>query len=271
MEVCVFKKHKPLFKFIPMKFKVIERHLFYFFLSLCVFAQSQVQYAKAKVSYELSIKIDKNDGRFTSLQRVFPERAAKLETIASEFDFSMVYNDSHSIFYLERKIYSDEAAARLALIFSGSFFGRVKQHADAFITEELQEDFGKFLVSRPYQDWQLHDETKIIGEYTCFKATTYYTITNLAGKVFRRDFTAWYTPQLPYKFGPAGYGNLPGLIIELQGKEFTLGVSKIQFYNEGEQTKENKLPELRKLKAITEEEFEKLAAEDEKRWREKND
>jgi GLPGLI family protein len=250
-----------------MKFKK-----FFVLPILCIFychlhSQNVNKYALSKVSYELSIKIDKNDGRFTSLQRVFPERAAKLETIASEFDFSLVYNDNRSIFYLERKIYSDEAAARLALIFSGSFYGRVEQQSDTYITEELQEDFGKFLVSRPYQDWELHDESKVIGEYTCFKATTFYNIVNPAGKVFRRDFTAWYTPQLPYKFGPAGYGNLPGLIIELQGKDFTLGVSQIKFYETGLQSKENEMPRLKKLKTITEEEFEKRAAEDEKRWR----
>jgi GLPGLI family protein len=86
--------------------------------------------------------------------------------------------------------------------------------------------------------------------------------------VFKYDFTAWYSPQLPYKFGPAGYGNLPGLIIELQGASFTYGVKKIDFYGDVE-NKENEMPKFKKLKLITEEEFEALAAIEEKR-RQKN-
>ena len=87
------------------------------------------------------------------------------------------------------------------------------------------------------------------------------------GKVFKHNFTAWYTPQLPYKFGPAGYGSLPGLIIELQGDRASYGVKKIEFYDD--ENKESEMPKLKKKKLISEEEFEGLAAMDEKRWQEK--
>ena len=125
-------------------------------------------------------------------------------------------------------MYSDNSAADFALTPVG-YYGRIKQQTNNYITEELQESFGKFLVSRPYQKWELHDDTKMIGDYVCFKATTFYTVTNPKGKVFKYDFIAWYAPQLPYKFGPAGYGNLPGLIMELRGEKFTYGVKKYSF------------------------------------------
>jgi GLPGLI family protein len=173
------------------------------------------------------------------------------------------------LFYLEQKLFSDNRAAYSAITHAG-YFGRIKQQPENYITEELEEDFGKFLVSRPYQDWKLHNETKTIGDYTCFKATSFTTVTNPEGKVFKFDFTAWYTPELPYKFGPVGYGNLPGLIIELQGEGFTYGVKKIEFYDEWEESKRNEMPKLKNKKLITEEEFERLAAEDEKRWRQQN-
>lgn len=233
-------------------------------INVC-FSQTKKQYAKAKVSYSLKIALDKDLAKHKVLLSSFPKRAIKIATIASEFDFSLVFNETSSMFYLEKKLFSDNRAASLAIILSG-YFGRVKQQENDYITENLQENFGKFLVSRLYQKWQLHEETKKIGDYLCFKATTFYTTTNPKGKIFKHNFTAWYTPQIPYKFGPVGYGNLPGLIIELQGEGVTFGVKKIQFYDENEKSKKNRIPRFRRLKRITEEEFEKLAAEDEKRW-----
>lgn len=252
-----------------MNIKTLKLFLFFSFLNITVFSQTKKQYAKAKVSYGVDIYMDKNSKSYKSLEQEWPGFPAKIEAIASEFDFSLVFNDSTSIFYLEKKLYSDNSAADFARTDTG-YYGRIKQQPNYYITEELQEDFGRFLVSRPYQKWELHDENKKIGDYLCFKATTFYTVTNPKGKVFRHDFTAWYTPQLPYKFGPAGYGNLPGLIIELQSKGFTYGVKKIEFYDTNEESKRNKMSKLKKLKLITEEKFEELAAKDEKRWRNKH-
>ena len=252
-----------------MNIKIVTLLLIFSLISITVFSQTKKQYAKVKVSYGVKTYVDKNSKTYKFMMQRSPEFVAKIETVASEFDFSLVFNDSISIFYLEKKLYSDNNAASFALIGTG-YFGRIKQQTNNYITEELQEDFGKFLVSRPYQKWELHDDTKMIGDYLCFKATTFYTTTNPKGKVFKYDFTAWYTPQLPYKFGPAGYGNLPGLIIELQGKRATYGVKKIQFYYANEKSKQNEMPKLKKKKLITEEKFEELAAKDEKRWRNKD-
>ncbi len=238
-------------------------------ICITVFSQTKEQYADAKVTYGVTIDIDRNQKTSKILEEYFPGRADETEAIASEIDFSLVLNDSISFFYLEKKLFSDNRAVIFALT-DVKYYGRIMQQTKNYITEELQEAFGKFLVSRSYHEWELLDETKMIGDYLCFKATTFYTTTNPKGKVFKHNFTAWYTPQLPYKFGPAGYGNLPGLIIELQGKNFTYGVKKIEFYDDGEESKENEMPKLKKKKRITEEEFETLAAKDEKRWRDKH-
>jgi GLPGLI family protein len=239
-------------------------------LSFLGTAQSNKQYTKVKVSYGVETFIDKSKKSYKFLLANAPNLAQKLESISSEFEFTLLLNDSVSTFYLEKKVFSDNNAAKMSLGYS-KYFGRIRQQSNNFITEALDEDFGEFLVARPYLKWELHDETKVIGDFTCFKATTFYTVTNPDGKVFNHDFTAWYTPQLPYKFGPAGFGNLPGLIIELQDKNAIYGVDKIKFFEEGMQSKENEMPQLKRKKLITEEEFECLAAVDEKRWREKND
>ncbi|QMU65767.1 MAG: GLPGLI family protein [Flavobacteriaceae bacterium] len=252
-----------------MSIKSLNLLLSFLLINISVYSQTKKQYAKAKVSYSVKIRIDKNQEVYKIMEKYSPGLVAKAETVDSEVDFSLVFNDSISIFYLEKKLFSDNRAVGFVITNSG-YFGRIKQQSKNYITEELQEAFGRFLVSRPYQKWELHDETKTIGDYLCFKATTSYTITNPKGKIFKRNFTAWYTPQLPYKFGPIGYGNLPGLIMQLQGERFSYGVEKIEFYKDNEKNKKNKMPKLKRLKLITEEKFEKLAAEDEKRWRNRN-
>jgi GLPGLI family protein len=248
--------------------RILNLFVFLLILNVPVFAQSNIKYTSVKVSYGVSANFDTKVRKYVTLVKYFPEAAPKMNAVATEFDFSLKFNDSLSVFYIEKKLYSDNLAAKLLGTHIG-FFGRIQQQNNNYITEELQEDFGKFLVSRPYQKWEFHDESKKIGDYLCFKATTFHTVTTPQGKVFKYDFTAWYSPQLPYKFGPAGYGNLPGLIVELQGEGFTYGIKKIDFY-ENLQNKENEIPKLKKLKLITEEEFEALAAEDEKRRQKRN-
>jgi GLPGLI family protein len=47
--------------------------------------------------------------------------------------------------------------------------------------------------------------------------------------VFEHPIIAWYCPKLPFSYGPIGYGNLPGLILQLQVRNVVYGVSKIDF------------------------------------------
>src|SRR5690606_19858901 len=54
-------------------------------------------------------------------------------------------------------------------------------------------------------NWNITQETKIIAGYKCIKATT-----NFRG----RDWTAWFTPDIPVPVGPWKLRGLPGLIIE---------------------------------------------------------
>ena len=232
-------------------------------------SQNNESHARVKVTYGIKTHLDKNIRKHKYLIGAFPDITPKMESVSSEFEFLLFFNNKSSLFFIEKKLYSDNEVADLVGTHVG-YYGRIKQQSTNYITEELQEDFGRFLVSRPYQEWQLHDESKMIDNYLCFKATTFYTITNPVGEIFKYDFTAWYAPELPYKYGPAGYGNLPGLIIELQGGSFTYGVKKIEFFKENENSKFNKMPKLKRLKQIDEEEFERLAAEDEKRWRERH-
>lgn len=64
----------------------------------------------------------------------------------------------------------------------------------------------EFLLEAPIpkQDWEIQDDTKVIGGYTCQKATTTFG---------GRHYTAWFTPDIPFSFGPWKLHGLPGLIL----------------------------------------------------------
>jgi len=100
------------------------------------------------------------------------------------------------------------------------------------------EIYGKvFLVKDniSLKKWELIDESKNIGEYTCFKAifkdeVTSQTINdkNKIEKVTKeRTTTAWYTPQVPINNGPEDFSGLPGLILEINDGNLTLICSKL--------------------------------------------
>jgi GLPGLI family protein len=130
-----------------------------------------------------------------------------------------------------------------------------------------REFFGKeFLIkdSLPKLDWKLEGESKMIGQYNCFKATAIRPVSDSDFRNFRfrgekgdekkekdeaevkKDstssktnlmdqwempkeivITAWYSPEIPVNQGPENYWGLPGLILEVNDGKTSILCSKI--------------------------------------------
>lgn len=70
--------------------------------------------------------------------------------------------------------------------------------------------------------WNLKDGTKKIGNFNCQKATI----------TFRgRNYTAWYTNEIPVSFGPWKFQGLPGLILEVYDEDtiFHIYASSVEY------------------------------------------
>jgi len=104
------------------------------------------------------------------------------------------------------------------------------------------------------QQWVLTTETKLIKQFTCYKAIASYTIKR-RDKTIQFPIIAWFCPELPYRFGPMGYGKLPGLILELQERNIIYGIKKIKLEPN---LKKINLPSFNEYQEMTESEWEAI-------------
>ncbi len=72
---------------------------------------------------------------------------------------------------------------------------------------------GEFFVFRenlPEIDWQIGQEQKMIGDFTCVKAV---------GEFGGRIYDVWFTPEIPVGLGPYKLCGLPGLILAAESRD----------------------------------------------------
>lgn len=174
---------------------------------------------------------------------------------ALEKNYILIFNQVESI-YKEEEVLdapNEGGGMRFGVMSSsgGNQYKNVKDHQ--FLQEN--ELFGKqFLIndSLPKLNWELGSENKMIGQYMCFKATTFKDEDSFDFASFGRRgnnekpkdsttvnteedkdipkkimVTAWYTPQIPVNQGPDMYWGLPGLILEVNVDRTTILCSKI--------------------------------------------
>ena len=76
--------------------------------------------------------------------------------------------------------------------------------------DRIIADHFTYIDSIPQQQWELVAGDSIIAGYTCHRAQTRYR---------GRDYTAWYTEEIPLSYGPYKFRGLPGLITCIYDKD----------------------------------------------------
>lgn len=192
----------------------------------------------AKVSFEME-GANTNDAMQAEMQ------AAMQKAFQKEFDLK--FNKTESVWKLAESLGSSDGSFKkggmemqIVMVGQGSNDVLYKNTRNKAITEQTDVSGKMFLIkdSLPAYNWKLENETKQIGEYTCYKATASREITIIkmesengedksAEEKKTYEIVAWYAPEIPVNHGPDNYWGLPGLILELNDGNRTMVCNKL--------------------------------------------
>jgi GLPGLI family protein len=171
---------------------------------------------------------------------------------ASEKSYLLTFNKSECIYEQEQQLEKPKAASGEMQISVSISSSEGRKYINAKNKTSSIEDaiLGKqFIIVENIEkpDWKLVDDTKKIGDYTCFKAKLTIPVSDkqkkeyeeflkkeeIKSSLFKMEepkekiITAWYTPEIPASFGPNNYWGLPGLILEINEPETIILCSKV--------------------------------------------
>jgi len=177
---------------------------------------------------------------------------------ASEKSYLLTFNKSECVYEQQQQLEKPKAASGEMQISVSISSSEGKKYINAKNKTSSIEDaiLGKeFLIVENIEkpDWKLVDETKKIGDYTCFKAKLTIPVSDKQKKEYdeflkkeeiksslfkmeepkEKTITAWYTPEIPVSFGPNNYWGLPGLILEINEPETIILCSKVVLNTKG--------------------------------------
>ncbi len=229
--------------------------------------QGMAVYESKTSTAEFAKNFDGNKDMTPEMKTQIMERMKKM----FEKTFVLNFDKSSSIYKEEEKLDApgQGGGGRMMASFmggGGTYFKNVKEKQYT-VDKEV---FGKeFLIkdSLPNLKWVLSDESKKIGDYTCFKATAVKEASKTDFRNYRRKkeepkketeegkvdekatsekkeekktnffaeidmpkevtVTAWYCPEIPVNQGPDEYWGLPGLIMEVNDGKTVIMCSKL--------------------------------------------
>ena len=242
-----------------------------FILFACLgFLTSQAQKDfQGMAVYESKTSTSDFKSRFQGNREITPEMQKMIEERMKkmfEKTFILNFDKQTSIYKEEEKLDAPGGAGgggrggfRMMASMMGGGGTYYKNIKDKSYTVDKEFMGKEFLIkdSLPRFKWKTENETRVIGGYTCFKATAVQPVSqtdfrNYKPKAkeekkddttkkeeketkkrtnFMDDFelpkeitiTAWYCPEIPISQGPESYWGLPGLILEVNdGKTVTL-------------------------------------------------
>ena len=153
----------------------------------------------------------------------------KLYKDTKDIKLVLTFNENESLFEVEKKMDSDISPMTLTvakrMVAKGSHYTNIKEN---LVLRKAHNGGEEFLISIKTSNWNITKESKMINSIKCFKATKNKIIENKKGThIF--EIVAWFAPEIPVRFGPKEYNNLPGLILELHDTHHTFFVDDIKF------------------------------------------
>ena len=271
-----------------MRYFLNSMLMLFFIGSFTLKAQDEFQ-GKAIYQSKTKLELDLSaSGIPADRQKMIEERMkSRLERT-----YELSFNKTASIYKEEEQLESTGGRGGMRMMMiggagSGDYYKNIQTKTSA--TEN--EFSGKnFLIkdNLTNYEWKMEQETKMIGQNLCFKATT---IVEMPSQDMQVQFgrrgqnrnnqedenrpegpimeptivTAWYTMEIPVGHGPDDFWGLPGLILEVSYQNTSILCTKIVM--NPKEKKEIKEPN--KGKVVTQEEYDKIVREKMEEMRER--
>lgn len=223
----------------------------------------QAQEFQGMAVYESKTSTADFKSNFAGNREMTPEMQKSIEERMKgmfEKTFILNFDKSASVYKEEERLDAPGQGGGMRMMASmtgggGTLYKNVKEKLYAVDKEFMGKEFlvKDSLVN--YQ-WKMEGETRVIGGYNCFKATTVRPASKTDFRNFRPKkedpaaakpadgekktnfmdnlempkevtITAWYTPEIPVNQGPENYWGLPGLILEINDGKTVILCSKI--------------------------------------------
>jgi GLPGLI family protein len=223
----------------------------------------QAQEFQGMAVYESKTSTADFKSNFAGNREMTPEMQKSIEERMKgmfEKTFILYFDKSASIYKEEEKLEGPGQGGGMRWMSSmtgggGTLYKNVKEKLYAVDKEFMGKEFLVKDSVVNYQ-WKMEGETRVIGGYNCFKATTVRPASKTDFRNFRpkkedpaaakpadgekktnfmdnlempKDvtITAWYAPEIPVNQGPENYWGLPGLILEINDGKTVILCSKI--------------------------------------------
>ena len=223
----------------------------------------QAQEFQGMAVYESKTSTADFKSNFAGNREMTPEMQKSIEERMKgmfEKTFILYFDKSASIYKEEEKLEGPGQGGGMRWMSSmtgggGTLYKNVKEKLYAVDKEFMGKEFLVKDSVVNYQ-WKMEGETRVIGGYNCFKATTVRPASKTDFRNVRPKkedpaaakpadgekktnfmdnlempndvtITAWYTPEIPVNQGPENYSGLPGLILEINDGKTVILCSKI--------------------------------------------
>lgn len=253
------------------------------FIMFFTFSVMQAQDFQGKAVYQTKTKMEMDfagSGIPADRIKMIKERMKN----RLENTYVLTFDKSASIYKQEEKLDQASGGRRGGMRFmmmGGAGSGKYYKNIQTKTSSRESEFSGKnFLIKDDLisYDWKMEQESKMIGENLCFKATTVIErpARNTNVRFGRRNqnddekkeqeeeeeeetmeqviVTAWYTLDIPVSHGPDDYWGLPGLILEINDGRTQMVCTKIVMNPK----EKNEITEPKKGKVVSQKEYDEI-------------
>lgn len=195
----------------------MKKYIIVLILLFCINVNCQSRGGSA--TYSLVIPEDSIYQSQPALKLIYSEAMENSKLL----NFSLHFTENESIFSLNDILVEGSYGFALAL---ADYYNPIYTNLETDEKIHLSGDNEYQITDTILSNWKLTSETKTIGNYLCYKATSNYIIKKSAS-THVSPIIVWYCPSIPFSFGPVGFGGLPGLILECQRENFSYGLTNL--------------------------------------------